>query len=278
MENTWRAFLEKNPIKLWDETPMYMPAIGQDEPTLTPYLLDGAGHGCVIVIPGGGYAMKALHEAEPIAKAMNALGFSSFVLDYRVEPYRYPAPQMDAARAVRHVRCYAAKYGVDPGKIAVLGFSAGGHLAACTGVFWDRGDDESADPVERCSSRPDAMVLCYPVIDMAGALRHEGSAVNLLGAKAADRALRRAVTPSLHVAPDTCPAFLWHTAEDGTVPVGNSTGMFEALRACGVTAELHVFPKGQHGLGLAQGDPQVSQWAGLCGGFLKGLWFPEVSL
>jgi acetyl esterase/lipase len=273
MDNTWKAFPEKNPVKLWDSAPVFNPAFGQDEPTLTPYLLGGEGHGCVIISPGGAYTMKALHEAEPMALAIKALGFSAFVLDYRVQPYRHPVPQMDAARAVRHVRCNAVKYGVNPDRIAVLGFSAGGHLAACTGVFWDRGDPEASDPVERVSSRPDAMVLCYPVIDMAGVLKHKGSAINLLGDLAGNKALRRAVSPYLHVAADTCPAFLWHTADDDSVPVGNSIEMFEALRAHGVAAELHVFPKGSHGLGLAEGDPQVSQWMGLCGEFLNSLGF-----
>jgi len=196
------------------------------------------------------------------------------VLDYRVKPYRYPAPQQDAARAVRHVRVHAAQYGVKPDRIAVLGFSAGGHLAASAGVWWDAGDPGSGDPVERVSSRPDAMVLCYPVIQLFGALHHGGSAVNLLGEdRARDAAFRRALTPSLHVTKDASPAFLWHTADDGAVPVGNSIRMFEALRRAGVRAELHVFPKGQHGLGLAPGDPAVSQWVGLCANFLKGLGF-----
>lgn len=273
MEDTWRSFKEKNPIKLWDNTPGFDPAFGQDEPTVTPYLLGGRGHGCVIIFPGGGYAMKALHEAEPIAKAMNALGFSAFVLDYRVQPYRHPLPRMDAARAVRHVRYNAEKYGINPDKIAVLGFSAGGHLVASASVFWDRGDTASADPVERVSSRPDAMILCYPVIKLFGHLRHEGSARNLLGGRAGDNALRRETTPSLHVTEDTCPAFLWHTADDEGVPAGNSIEMFQALRAHGVPAEMHVFPIGHHGLGLASDDPHISRWVELCGGFLKSLGF-----
>jgi acetyl esterase/lipase len=275
MGDTWRAPPEKNPVKLWERTPGFDPALGQDEPTVTPYLLGGQGNGCVIVFPGGGYCVKAAHEAEPIALRMNALGFSAFVLDYRVSPYRFPHPQADAARAVRHVRFHAAKYGIQPGRIAVLGFSAGGHLAACAGVYWDRGDANSPDPIEMVSSRPDAMVLCYPVIKFFGGLRHEGSAVNLLG-DGPDPDIRRSLTPSLHVTKDTAPAFLWHTAEDSGVPAANSVEMFRALRACGVTAELHIFPKGEHGLGLAQGDPQVSAWTGLCAGFLNSI-FAEVS-
>ena len=276
MDDTWRAFPEKNPVKLWAEPPGFEPAFGQDEPTVTPYLMGGKGNGCVIVFPGGGYCMKAMHEAEPVALAMNALGFSSFVLDYRVQPYRWPLPQQDAARAVRHVRYNAGKYGVNPDKIAVLGFSAGGHLAACAGVYWDRGDPGSPDPVERVSSRPDAMILCYPVIRLTGKSRHEGSACNLLGERAVDKDLRLKLTPSLRVSPESSPAFLWHTADDESVPVGNSMEMFEALRVNGVPAELHVFPKGEHGLGLAENDPHISKWVGLCGGFLNSLWFPEV--
>jgi acetyl esterase/lipase len=273
MTEVWKAVPEKNPVKLWERAPGFDASIGQDEPTVTPYLLKGKGNGCVIVFPGGGYGMKAVHEAEPVALAMNRLGFSAFVLDYRVCPYRFPLPQRDAARAVRHVRFHAESYGVDPGRIAVLGFSAGGHLAASAGVFWDKGHPESSDPVERVSSRPDAAVLCYPVILLYGKLRHEGSARNLLGARAGDGALRRALTPSLHAAPDSSPAFLWHTADDEAVPAGNSVEMFGALRAQGVTAELHIFPHGAHGLGLAEGDPQVSKWPELCGAFLGSLGF-----
>ena len=269
----WKATADKHPIRLWEAAPGFDPAIGQDEPTITPYLLEGRGNGCVIVFPGGGYCVKAEHEAEPIALAMNGLGFSAFVLDYRVYPYHYPLPQMDAARAVRHVRANAGSYGIAPDKIAVLGFSAGGHLAACTGVFWDGGDPASADPVERVSSRPDAMILCYAVIEMLGECSHEGSARNLLGELAdGGDAPRRAVTPSLHVTPQTSPAFLWHTADDGAVPVGNSLGMVAALCRQGVHAGLHVFPHGPHGMGLAVDDPQVSQWVELCRRFLKGLW------
>jgi acetyl esterase/lipase len=273
MEETWKAFPEKNPVKLWDSTPGFDASFGQDEPTVTPYLLGGKDNGCVIILPGGGYCMKALHEAEPIAKAMNSLGFSAFVLDYRVDPYHYPAPQMDASRAVRHVRFHAKEYGVNADKIAVLGFSAGGHLAACTGVYWDSGISDSVDAVERVSSRPDAVILCYPVIKLFGGLHHEGSVQNLLGGQTSDKAMRRALTPSLNVTGESSPVFLWHTAEDGGVPVGNSIEMFEALCAHHVTAELHVFPKGQHGLGLAVDDPQVSKWVELCGLFLRSLGF-----
>ena len=270
--DSWRAFAEKNPIKLWEHTPGYDPTIDQDEPTLTPYLLEGQGNGCVIVLPGGGYVMKAMHEAEVIAKAMNAQGFSAFVLDYRVSPYRYPLPQMDASRAVRFVRCHAARYGVRPDRIAVLGFSAGGHLTACTGVFWDEGDPNSAAPVERFSSRPDAMLPCYPVVDLVGSYAHEGCAQVLLGDRAGDIELREQLSPARHVTERTCPAFLWHTAEDDVVPCQNSEVLFRALCEKGVPAALHIFPRGHHGLGLALDWPQVRRWVDLAGDFLRDLW------
>lgn len=270
---TWRAFPDKNPIKLWEQTPGFDPTIDQDEPTITPYLLEGQGHGCVIVLPGGGYWLKAYHEAEPIAKALNEQGYSAFVLDYRVNPYRFPLPQLDAFRAVRFVRCHAAEYGVAPNKIAVLGFSAGGHLTACTGVFWDEGDPDAADPVERCSSRPDAILPCYAVVEFAPPYGHEGSGQNLLGAEGVkDAALMERVSPAKHVTERTSPAFLWHTAEDDGVPWQNSYYFFNALKAHGVKAALHIFPTGHHGLGLAPELPQVARWIELAGDFLRELW------
>ncbi len=225
----------------------------------------------MIVFPGGGYAVKAMHEAEPIALELNAQGFSAFVLDYRVFPFHYPCPQLDAQRAVRFVRAHAADYGVRPDAIAVLGFSAGGHLAACTGVFHDGGNPDSADPVERHSSRPDAMVLCYPVIDMQAQIAHSGSANNLLG-EDADAGQRAQLSPNRHVQADTSPAFLWHTADDEVVPVAHSLDMFAALRANGVPAELHVYKRGAHGLALT-GYGSINTWPALCASFLRSLYF-----
>lgn len=274
MDNlNWRAFPEKNPIRLWERTPGFDADIAQDEPTITPYLLEGPGRGCVIVFPGGGYWVKAGHEAEPIAKAINELGCSAFVLDYRVQPYRAPHPLMDAQRAVRYVRAHAQEYGINPDRIAVLGFSAGGHLAASAGVFWDEGDAQAADPVERLSCRPDAMVLCYPVIDMSGVLRHTGSARNLLGELAEDADACSKASPQLHVTDRTPPAFLWHTADDEGVDCRNSELMFRALREHGVAAELHVFAHGIHGLGLAPMNGHVGSWLHLLKGFLIELGF-----
>lgn len=267
----WRRFPEKNPIDLWRDPPGFDPAAGQDPPTVTPYLLKGPGRGCVIVFPGGGYAGKALHEAEPIARWLNSLGVSAFVLDYRVAPYRAPVPYLDAARAVRTVRTNAAEWGVDPDKIGVLGFSAGGHLAACAATMYDGGDPASPDPVERAGSRPDAAILCYPVISLRAPFCHGGSRDNLLG-PGADGPAADAWSPDLHARPGAPPMFLWHTFDDEAVPYHNSLRMASAARDAGARAELHVYPEGRHGLALAEGL-DCGRWTGECAAFLRNLGF-----
>lgn len=277
----WANFPELNPILLWeDDIPLWqdgMPAINdeiQDKPSITPYLLeDGAVHGAMIVFPGGGYAMKAMHEAEPIARMFNAVGMHAFVLNYRVSPFRHPAPLEDALRAIRYVRAHAAEFGVDPAHIGILGFSAGGHLAATAATMFDRASflrDE--DPVDEVSSRPDAAVLCYPVISMADGVTHNGSRANLTGIDA-ETEETLAMSAELAVTPMTPPAFIWHTADDNAVPIANSYRMAEALSANGVTLELHVFPHGPHGMGLAENDDVVGQWPALAVKFLKKLGF-----
>lgn len=272
----WKLFPEKNPIPLWENPPAFDPALGQDPPTLTPYLIaDGKTRGCVIVFPGGGYAMKAYHEAEPIARWLNRCGVHSFVLDYRVTPYHHPVPLQDARRAVRLVRSRAAQWGVDPDHIAVLGFSAGGHLAACLATMFDDGDPAAQDPVERFSCRPDAALLCYAVLDIAGIsgpLGHEGSWRNLIGDRAIDEQLARELSPFMQVTPRTPPLFLWHTAADEAVPVENSLKMAAAARQAGVDVELHVYPHGRHGLGLAR-RMDAGRWTQEARAFLTNLDF-----
>ena len=264
-------------LPLWErDVPLYTPEFGQDAPSLTPYLLhDGKLHGAVIVCPGGGYVMKADHEREPIALRMNQLGFHAFTLDYRVAPYTHPAPLLDAQRAIRYVRHHAERFGVLPDKIAILGFSAGGHLVCTAATQYDAGDASVADPVDRVSCRPDAFIPCYAVASM-GQFRHEGSFYSLTGSTDFNLPLARKLSSENYVTDDTPPAFIWHTAEDGAVPVENSLRLSAALCAHGVTNELHVFPFGPHGVGL--GDtrsdcPLCEDWSGLLGGFLAQLGF-----
>lgn len=241
-------------------------------PRLTPYLPGGATPaGAVVVCPGGGYARHAPHEAEPVARWLTGLGLAAFVLEYRVAPHRHPLPLRDAQRAIRLVRRRAAAWRVRPDRVAILGFSAGGHVAATAGTHFDAGDAQAADPIERENARPDALILCYPVITF-GEQRHQGSLDNLLG-QDAPAALREQLSLERQVTPQTPPAFLWHTADDASVPVENSLLFASALGRCGVPFALHVFPHGQHGLGLATDDPQVGAWTALCARWLAALNF-----
>ncbi len=268
----WRNFPEKHPVLLWDKTPGWMEGPDQDPPSLTPYLAEGA-RGTVVVCPGGGYAMKASHEAEDIALMYQAAGISAFVLNYRVAPYQHPWPLRDVRRAISHVRYYSGKYGLPQGApVAVCGFSAGGHLASCAATLYDRADFAPMDEVDKTSNRPDAAILCYPVISLVSDRRHFGSRINLVGEDAPEE-LVELLSGELQVRPDAPPMFLWHTADDETVPVENSLMMAQALCQKKIPFELHIFPHGRHGLGLAPEQPEVAVWASLSVRFLQKLGF-----
>lgn len=246
------------------------------EPYVTPYLVDAASPtGAVVVCPGGGYGMRAAHEGAPVARWLNGLGISAVVLEYRVAPHRHPAPLRDAQRALRLTRAHAKAWRVDPARVGILGFSAGGHLAATAGTHVDGGDPAAADPVERQSCRPDLMVLCYPVITF-GPERHHGSMVNLLGEEP-DPDLRRLLSNETRVTAETPPTFLWHTADDAAVPVANSLLFAQSLASHGVPFELHVFPRGRHGLGRATDDPVVGIWTSLCSTWLHDQGYGRAS-
>ncbi|MGC9347309.1 MAG: alpha/beta hydrolase [Anaerolineae bacterium] len=255
---------------LWEGRPPASSPADDFRPWLELYLLPGeTTRGAVLVCPGGGYVDRAPHEAAPIAEVFNAAGMHAFVLQYRVAPHRHPAPLLDASRAMRIVRANAEDWHVDPSRIAVCGFSAGGHLTASLGVHFDLPDLEIGDALDGVSCRPDALVLAYPVISSASHV-HRGSFENLLG-PAPGPDLLSLMSLELQVSDETPPAFLWHTAEDTAVPVENSLRFAEALHAHGVPFELHVYPKGEHGLGLAEGDPHVASWYELCVEWLQGM-------
>lgn len=238
-----------------------------DRPYMTPYLVETTGEAaCMIVCPGGGYAGLADHEAEPVARWLNGLGISACVLRYRVAPHRHPAPLHDAQRAIRLARYEAAGWNIDPGRVGILGFSAGGHLAATVATQADHGAATASDPVERQSCRPDAVVLAYPVISFVRFV-HEGSMVNLLS-EHPDEQTRRLLSSELHVTAGTPPAFLWHTADDAAVDVGNSLLFAAALREHRVPFELHVYESGVHGLGLAPDHPFAGGWTDACARWL----------
>lgn len=262
--------MERESIKLWEQgAPYYDKALGQPEPTLTPYIAEGAKEkrGCVIICPGGGYQLRAYHEGEPIAKMINEIGVHAFVLNYRVAPYKHPTELEDGLRAVRWVRYNADKYGIDPEKIAILGFSAGGHLAVSVSTQFDYGR-EDGDEIDKVSSRPDLSVFCYAVCTLEQPYAHMGSRYNLLG-READEELVKSLSGPNAVREDMGPVFMWHTFNDASVPVQNSLMMATALREKNIPCELHIFPEGRHGLGLAPEHPHVAQWASLLQNWLK---------
>jgi acetyl esterase/lipase len=194
---------------------------------------------------------------------------SAFVVDYRHrgKGYGHPAPLQDAQRAIRTVRARADEWGVDQGRVGVIGFAAGGHLASSAGVFFEDGRSDAADPIERVSSRPDYLILCYPVIAFSQPYTHIGSQRNLLGENATPEEIA-AMSTEKHVRSDSPPTFLWHTSEDEPVPPDNSVQFYLALRKAGVPAELHIFEKGRHGLGLAKDAPGAQAWPQLCHAWL----------
>ena len=249
---------------LWtDGAPGALGTEDEDKPSLTAYQAPpdkrtGTG---VIICPGGSYRALAVdHEGVQVARWLNSLGVTAFVLRYRLGPrYHHPVELGDAQRAIRTVRSRAAEYALRPDRIGVMGFSAGGHLAATTGTHFDAGQAGSADPIERAGSRPDFLVLCYPVISFTTPYTHRGSLQNLLGDNP-DPKLVESLSNELQVTAQTPPAFLFHTTTDATVPPENSVLFYLALRRAGVAAELHVYERGQHGLGLAPADPVLSSW------------------
>jgi len=245
-----------------------------DRPKITVYLApEGRRTGAAVVVcPGGGYAVVAAdHEGKQVAEWLNGLGVSAFVLQYRLGPrYHHPAPLTDAQRALRLVRYRAGEWGVDPGRLGILGFSAGGHLASTAATLFDTGDPGATDPVDRMSARPDFAVLCYPVISLKDPVAHSGSRTHLLGENA-DPELVEKLSTQTRVTATTPPTFLFHTADDQGVPVENSILFFEALKRVGVPAELHAFAHGRHGVGLAPDDPALSEWPTLCERWMAGL-------
>lgn len=264
-----------DPVILWPEgAPNALGTTEEDVPALFPYLLEGENRAAVIVCPGGGYEFRADHEGEPIALWLNTLGISAFVLRYRVAPYRYPNALSDAKRAMRTVRHRAAEFGLDPARIGILGFSAGGHLVSTAGTLYDAGDANAADPIERLSSRPDLLMLCYPVITMQDPYTHQGSRNALLGPDVSAEEID-SLSSELNVTADTPPTFLWHTSEDGAVPVENSLRFASALGRNGVPFDLHVYALGGHGMGMAEGDEHVRHWTGQGASWLKLNGFAE---
>lgn len=219
----------------------------------------------VVICPGGGYWILAYDlEGTDIAKYLNSIGVAGIVLKYRLPTYGntavpYKAPLMDAQRAMRLVRANAKGWNIDPAKIGIMGFSAGGHLASTLGTHFDYGNKASADPVEQLSCRPDFMVLMYPVITFTDSCMHRGSRDALLG-KNPDPKLVQYYSSELQVQDDTPPTFIAQADDDTTVPIENAILMFEALKKKKIPTELHILSEGEHGFGLAENNAHINSW------------------
>jgi acetyl esterase/lipase len=252
-------------VPLWENGAPGTPATKpENEPLLFVYLPDemNATRTAVIVCPGGGYRHLAMdHEGQQIVEWFNSFGVAAFVLQYRNNSsgHQHPVPMMDGQRAIRTVRARAGEWNVDPARIGVMGFSAGGHLASTLATHFDKGNANSADPIDRVSSRPDFAILCYPVITMTEPFMHRGSRENLLG-KDADEKLARELSSEQQVTAETPPTFIFQTDADEPVPAENAVSFYLALRRAKVPAELHIYQNGKHGVGLARDVPATSTW------------------
>jgi acetyl esterase/lipase len=243
-----------------------------DTPTLTAFLPESnPTKTAVVIAPGGGYLNLANpKEGDNFAHWLNARGVAAFVLKYRLGPkYHHPIELGDAQRAIRTVRAQAAELGIAEDHIGMMGFSAGGHLAATAGTQFDAGKPDAADPIERKSSRPDFLVLGYAVITMEGPYSHTGSRKYLLGDDPSLE-LRKALSAEMHVTRQTPPAFLYATYDDQTVPVMNSVLFYEAMVKAGVPAEMHLYQHGPHGTGLAAQYPLLKGWPDLLAKWMSG--------
>jgi len=251
------------PMLLWPKgAPGALGVADEDKPSLTAYLpAANPTKTAVVIAPGGGYQhLSMVREGSDVAAWLNARGVAAFLLKYRLgTKYHNPIELDDAQRAIRMVRAHAAEYGIAADHIGMWGFSAGGHLTATAGTHFDAGNAAAVDAIERESSRPDFLILAYPVITMEAPYVHTGSRMYLLG-DAPAQADVDAMSAELHVTAQTPPVFLFSTTDDRTVPIMNSVMFYEALVKAGVPVEMHVFQHGGHGSGLAPANPQLSPW------------------
>lgn len=272
---TDNAFLGIQTIRLWaGPAPQAKGDSCNDIPTLT--IFDphpGTANGsAVIVFPGGAYRGLAGNlEGRQVADWFTVRGFRAFILTYRLSSngYLLPVPLLDARRAIQTVRARAADYHISPDRIAVIGFSAGGHLAALSGTQFVNGKPDAEDPIERVSSRPDYLVLGYPWIGAISSDTSHLSYCKIFNVMDQCEALRAAYSPDLFVTKDTPQTFIYHTFDDQTVPVEQSLRFYEALVKAGVESEYHVFAHGAHGSGLGKGDPALDEWPALLENWLR---------
>ncbi len=217
----------------------------------------------VVVMPGGGYGVVCVtSEGMPIVEILHERGIAVVMLKYRLPNQHHLIPANDARRAIRMTRAKAAEWGIDPKRVGVWGFSAGGHLASTVTTVFDAGNPQSEDPIERMSSRPDFSVLFYPVISMKNEITHQGSRKNLIG----EQDLVERYSNELNVTAETPPCFLLHCSDDTAVPVDNSIRFYQALVANKVPATCLIFEAGKHGPGAFKKNPS---WEGALDDWLK---------
>ena len=277
------SYLGIETIRLWPgDAPQAKGKTCEDTPTLTIFEPQ-RGHengSAVVVLPGGAYVNLAGNlEGRQVADWFAAHGFRAFILSYRLSSngYLLPVPLLDAQRAVQTVRARARDYQIAPNRIAIIGFSAGGHLAALASTQFIPGKPEAEDPIERVSSRPDYLVLGYPWIGAISSDTSHLTYCKLFNVMDRCEALRAAYSPDLFVSKETPPTFIYHTTTDDTVPVEQGLRFYQALLKAGVPVEMHIFAKGSHGSGLGKGDPSLEQWPNLLETWLRaqGLLTPD---
>ncbi len=251
----------------------------KDQPWVDVWLApqDKANGAAFVVAPGGGYGgLAADHEGVQVAKFMNSLGVSAFVLHYRLGSagYHYPIELMDVQRAIRLVRSKAGEYALDPNRVGIIGFSAGGHLTSMAATLFDeKPEGMTNDAIDQLSARPDVACPTYPVISMKDDFGHMGSRKNLLGPNAEDKDLMKKTTTYLQVTARTPPIFIFQTDDDTVVPAENAVNFYLACRQNKVPAELHIYKPGPHGVGLMQGDPVLGTWPAHLAAWLRNQGF-----
>lgn len=259
-------YRETGEVTIWDTSDIVRIRLVQkpDIAVFLPSKKNATGE-AVVICPGGAYQILAYDwEGSDIARWLSSQGIAAFVLKYRLPGARNnivpnKSPLMDAQRALRMVRYHAESWNIDPGKIGIMGFSAGGHLASTLSTHYDAGDPDNSDPVERESCRPDYSILIYPVISFDDQITHSGSKQSLLGEEP-DNELVTYFSNEKQVTGDTPPAILVHSGDDSGVPVENSLVYYQALRAHEIPSEMHIYPYGGHGYSLAIGKGHLATW------------------
>ena len=264
-----------NSYKLWNSTPYYLD--GEADPQIHYYPAANKTHkGAVVVFPGGGYSFLASHEGPRYAEFLNEQGMDAFVVDYRIEPYTHPAQLLDARRAVRFVRYHAKEFGIDADKIAVMGSSAGGNLIGLLCTHTAPIEGEMTDEIDALDCMPNAQIHCYSYISFVEEdLRLDWCTEKLFPGTVDENG--PLFSPELYISENVPQAFMFHTAADGLVNVIHTLRYAENLRKKNVPCEVHIFPEGNHGIGLGKSeDPDIihsAQWTSLLMNWLCHIGF-----